>query len=120
MGTDPEDSDFAENRPGQGPRRVTVAPDLRRRLSDGALVEASIRARLLGVPLLKIEATIVLVPAQTTGRSAALHEPPARASGRSSGVPPTRTAPAGRGLAEAVRSINDGARLLAQVQRNGA
>jgi hypothetical protein len=45
---------------------VTVVPDPSRRLSDGVLVEACIRARLLGVPVLKVEATIALAPAGLT------------------------------------------------------
>jgi hypothetical protein len=91
------------------------ASDRRRRLSDGALVEASIRARLLGIPLLRLDATVVLVPAEITAPSAP-HEP---ARTRSFGVPPTRSGAAGRGLAEAVRSINEGAEVLAEVRRNG-
>ena len=94
----------------------TPASDRRRRLSDGALVEASIRARLLGIPLLRLDATVVLVPAEITAPSAP-HEP---VRTRSVGVPPTRSGAAGRGLAEAVRSINEGAEVLAEVRRNGA
>jgi hypothetical protein len=93
------------------------APDRRRRLSDGALVEASIRARLLGIPLLRLDATVVLVPAEITAPSSAPHE---LARTRSFGVPPTRSGAAGRGLAEAVRSINEGAEVLAEVRRNGS
>ena len=44
---------------------VTAAPDSRN-ASEGTLVEANVRARLLGIPLLKLEATIVLVPAGLT------------------------------------------------------
>ncbi|HET9545689.1 MAG TPA: hypothetical protein VFO88_08925 [Gaiellaceae bacterium] len=61
-------------------------------------MQTSVRARLLGIPLLRLDATVVLMPsAITTGASP--------------------LAPRD-GLAEAVRSINDGAELLAQV-RNG-
>jgi hypothetical protein len=69
-----------------------------RRLSEGALVQASVRARLLGIPLLRLEATIALMPAAITAPSAIS---------------------TGDGLAEAVRSINDGEEVLAQVRRNG-
>ncbi len=83
------------------PARVglTAAVDPSRRLSEGALVQASVRARLLGIPLLRLDATIVLMPAAITA--------PSSARG------------AGNGLAEAVRSINDGAEVLAEVRRNG-
>ena len=96
---------------------MTLAPDRGRRLSDGALVEASIRARLLGIPLLRLDATVVLAPAEITARSSAPDEPLRM---RSVGVPPTHSGVAGRSLAEAVRSINEGAEVLAEVRRNGS
>ena len=34
-----------------------------RRLSEGGLIQASVRARLLGIPLLRVDATIAMVPA---------------------------------------------------------
>ncbi len=80
------------------PVALTAAVDPSRRLSEGALVQTSIRARLLGIPLLRLDATVVLMPSAITTRASPLA--------------------AGDGLAEAVRSINDGAELLAQV-RNG-
>jgi hypothetical protein len=88
-------------------------PDRRRRLSEGVLVEARIRARLLGIRLLTIDATVVLAPADVTGPSVAAHDPPQRASVRSSGTSRNRSATAGHGLAEAVQSINEGMELLA-------
>jgi len=81
------------------PVALTAAVDPSRRLSEGALVQASVRARLLGLPLLRLDATVVLMPAAITTPSSAIA--------------------AGDGLAEAVRSINDGAEMLAQVRRNG-
>jgi hypothetical protein len=78
---------------------LTAAVDPSRRLSEGALVQTSVRARLLGIPLLRLDATIVLMPTAIT-------------------TPPSSSA-AGNGLAEAVRSINDGAEILAEVRRNG-
>jgi len=81
------------------PVGLTAAVDPSRRLSEGALVQASVRARLLGMPLLKLDATVVLMPAAITT--------------------PSSTLAAGNGLAEAVRSINDGAEVLAHVRRNG-
>jgi len=79
------------------PAALAAAVDPSRRLSEGALVQASVRARLLGLPLLRLDATVVLMPAAITAPSSALAE--------------------GNGLAEAVRSINDGAEVLAQVRR---
>ena len=81
------------------PVALTAAVDPGRRLSEGALVQASVRARLLGIPLLRLDATVVLMPAAITAPSSALA--------------------AENGLAEAVRSINDGAEMLSQVRRNG-
>ena len=81
------------------PVALTAAVDPSRHLSEGALVQASVRARLLGVPLLRLDATVVLMPAGITTSSSALA--------------------AGNGLAEAVRSINEGAEVLAQVRRTG-
>jgi hypothetical protein len=91
-------------RPARGvgtstPVALSAAVDPSRRLSEGALVQASVRARLLGLPLLRLDATVVLMPAAITTPSSALA--------------------AGNGLAEAVRSINDGAEMLAQVRGNG-
>ena len=50
-------------------------------------------------PLLRLDATVVLMPAAITA--------------------PSYTIAAGNGLAEAVRAINDGAEVLARVRRNG-
>jgi hypothetical protein len=81
------------------PVALTAAVDRNRRLSEGALVQASVRARLLGIPLLRLDATVMLMPAAITASSSAVV--------------------AGNGLAEAVRSINDGAEVLAQARRDG-
>jgi hypothetical protein len=92
---------------------LTVAPDRRRRLSQGVLVEASILARLLGLRLLRLEATMVLTPADvrtSTGSSRAARRP-------SSASPPRRSAVPRRGLADAARDIDEGARLLAQARQ---
>jgi hypothetical protein len=95
-----------------------ATPDRHRRLSEGVLVEATIRARLLGVRLLTIDATVVLAPADVTAPSLGAHDPPA--SARSSGTPRNRSAASGHGLAEAVRSINEGMELLATTRRDGS
>ena len=81
------------------PVALTAAVDPSRGLSEGALVQASVRVRLLGIPLLRLDATVVLMPSAIKAPSSAVAE--------------------GNGLAEAVRSINDGAEVLAQVRRNG-
>ena len=94
---------------------LTPALDPQRRLSHGALVQASVRARVLGVSLLKLDATVALVPARLAASSLADNETPTRALGRSRGA-----SPRSGGLAEAVRSINEGAELLAEERRNGS
>jgi hypothetical protein len=80
------------------PVALTAAVDRNRRLSEGGLVQASVRARLLGIPLLRLDATVMLLPSAITISTSPLV--------------------AGDGLAEAVRSINDGADILAQVRRD--
>jgi len=74
----------------------------------------------MGIPLLRLDATVALVPAEITSAPAAPHEPRARASARSSGLQLTRSGTAAHGLVEAVRSLNEGAELLGQVRRNGS
>ena len=91
---------------------LTVAPDRRRRLSQGVLVEGSILARLLGLRLLRLEATVLLTPANVTTSTGSR-----RAARPSSASPPRRSAVPRRGLAEAVRDIDEGARLLAQARQ---
>jgi hypothetical protein len=101
------------------PAALTVAPDPRKRLSDGVLVEACIRARLMGMPLLKVEASVVLAPAALTSASLASRVP-VRTSTRSPRALPTRSRATGQGLVEAIRNINEGDDLLADVRRNGS
>jgi hypothetical protein len=81
------------------PVALTAAVDRSRRLSEGALFQASIRARLLGIPLLRLDATVALMPAAFS-----VSAPEVAAV---------------NGLAEAVHSINEGAEVLAQVRRDG-
>jgi hypothetical protein len=98
---------------------LKAVPDPVKRLSDGVLVEACIRARLLGMPLLKVEATIVLAPAGLTAPISAARDLP-RSSARPSRAASTRSGDSREGLAEAVRTINEGAELLADARRNGS
>jgi hypothetical protein len=100
--------------------RVTAVPDPRKRLSDGVLVDACIRARLLGIPLLKVEATIVLAPAGLTAAASPLRDLPIGSSARPSRAASTRPEHSRQALAEAVRTINEGAELLAEARRNGS
>jgi hypothetical protein len=103
-----------------GPVALTAIPDRRRRLSDGVLVDASIHARLLGLRLLTIDATIVLVPADVAGTSPAAHPAAQRPAPRPLGPAPRRSVAAGPRLAQAVRTINEAAELLAETRRDGA
>jgi hypothetical protein len=47
--------------------RPSVIPDSSKQLSDGVVVQASVLARLLGVKLLTVDATVLVSPAQLTG-----------------------------------------------------
>lgn len=101
--------------------RTAVASD--RGQGRATLVEASITARLFGMRLLTLDAKVALVPADVTVTGPPSREPAARAPALPSGNARGRAAGAGghRGLADAVRNLNEGARLLAEVQRrNGA
>jgi hypothetical protein len=102
------------------PLVVEVAPDRRRRLSDAALVEASIAARLLGMRILTLHATVALVPADVTAATPVVQDRAAHAPRRPSGESRGRSGFVGDGLAAAVRNLDEGARLLAQVQRTGS
>lgn len=77
---------------------VVLTAANRRRLSEGAVVQGSVRARLLGIPLLRLDATLALMPATITRSTSPLAS--------------------GNGLAEAIRYLNDGAEVLAEVHRN--
>jgi len=107
-------------RKGVVPVVLEVAPDRRRRLSDGALVEASLAARLLGMRILTLDATVALVPADVTAATPAGQDRAAHAPTRSSGDSRGRPGSVGHRLADAVRNLDEGARLLAQVQRTGS
>ena len=101
------------------PLLSTPTPDRRRRLSEGVLLEATIRARLLGLRLLTIDATVVLAPAEVAAPASAAQDLPPRAP-----LPPgrawSRAAATRQGLAEAVQSINEGRELLAATRRDGS
>jgi pyridoxal biosynthesis lyase PdxS len=90
---------------------LRAIPDRRRSPSDGLVVEASVVARLLGLRLLTLHARVVVAPADVTA---------APAPARSSGMPPARSGAAGRGLAEAIQRINEGAAILAETRHAGS
>jgi hypothetical protein len=99
----------------EGPVVLTATPDRRRRLSDGVVVEASIVARLLRIRLLRLDATVVIAPADVTMRRSA----PAAVRRAARTSPPAPSGPSGRrGLAEAVRTIEEGAAILAEARRS--
>lgn len=90
---------------------------MKRRQSEGVIVEASILARLLGIRLLKLDATVLVGPADVTASSAP--RAPRLLPSAHHSVPRARmNAAAGRGLADAIRNINEGAELLAEARRD--
>jgi hypothetical protein len=82
-------------------------------------VEASVLARLLGLKILKLDATVLVLPADVSEASSApslvIHRSPIprRPSANDS-------AASNRRLADAVENLNEGARLLEEARRNGA
>jgi hypothetical protein len=103
---------------------LTATPDRRRHPSDGLVVEASILVRLLRIRLLRLDATVVITPADVTTQPSA---PPDAQRGVSSPSRaarislPTHSEPSGRrGLAEAVQTIDEGAAILAEARRSAA
>jgi hypothetical protein len=104
---------------------LTATPDRRRRPSDGLIVEASILARLLRIRLLTLDATVVIAPADVTARWSAPPDVQGRTSVRSAqaaGTSPRTRSEAGgrRSLAEAVRTIDEGAAILAEARRTAS
>ena len=75
------------------------------RLSDGLVIEACVTARLLGIRLLRIEAGVLVSPADTQPRSAA--------AAASAFTPSTRSRPVGARLIAAERCIEEAAARLA-------
>jgi hypothetical protein len=85
-------------------------------LAEGFRVEASVLARLFRIKLLKLDATIVVTPSGIRQVAGA----PPDLEIRPTSLPP-RTLPTATGatLVDAVRTINEGAELLAEARRNG-
>jgi hypothetical protein len=87
-------------------------------LSEGALVEARLRGRVLGIPLLKIDALVAIVPVDPTPVPSTPRTPLAERTLSSRNWSRKLDAP-GSALAEAVRSIDEAGELLAEARRNG-
>lgn len=73
--------------------------------------------RVLGLRLLKLDALIMLVPADVAPPSSAVRAGRARPTANSSAA---RSGTGRSRLAEAVRTIDEGADILAEARRNGA
>jgi hypothetical protein len=87
--------------------------------SEAVRVEASILARLFGLKLLKLDATVLVLPVDVSEASSApslvIHTAPIL------GRPTARGSPGTNGrLADAVENLNEGARLLEEARRTGA
>lgn len=108
---------------GRVPARVTLVPEPANRLADGVLVEAQVRARLFGAPILRLDAEVLLSPARAdvvpgaaAGNSAdASAEPPrpVAADRPGAGVP----LPPGSDLARAAALVQSSARSLHELER---
>lgn len=92
---------------------MAARPHPNGRLADGVLVQGTVRGWILGMPVLRIQTSLVLSPAQSDGQEGD--------SGRPSDRQPPRPALSermpGRDLAEAVRTIEEGAERLDAVRR---
>jgi hypothetical protein len=107
----------------------TVAPDLTRRRSEATLVEGFVTARLLGMRILTLDATVALVPADVAIATPPVATPPVSrppvehrapyVAGRSVGAQRGPAGAVGPRLADAVRTLDEGARVLAKVRRPG-
>jgi hypothetical protein len=90
---------------------------MRRHASEGIRIEASILARLLRIKLLKLDASILVFPTEVTPPPPAPPDLVVRTSPLPK-VEPAASADNGRRtLADAVRSIHEGAELLAEARR---
>lgn len=87
------------------------------RLSQGALVEARIRGRVLGIPLLKIDAVVALVPATRSSVAPSASRSLERTMLSGNGA--RRLEAPGSALAEAIQSIDEAADFLAEARGKG-
>ena len=102
----------------------TFGPELTTRGSDATLVEALVTARLLGMRILRVDATVALMPAEVAIAAPPVAAPPleqraALAAARSFSAPPRPAGVLTPRLADAVRNLDEGAKVLAQVRRTG-
>lgn len=95
---------------------VLSIPGSTRRLSEGVALKASVIARLLGMRLLTLDATVLVAPAEITATTTV----PSSSPPPSLPLPPAlphrpagRSRPVGDGLREAARDIEAGAASLA-------
>jgi hypothetical protein len=98
---------------------LTARLDPHGSLADGVLIQGSVRGRVFGVPILKINTTLVLTPAQINSpatRAGSRRTPQLPRSSdfrRSSGADAVDR----RRLADAVKTIGEGAEQLATSRR---
>ena len=91
---------------------VTAIPDATKQLSDGLIIDASVVARLLGLRLVTLDASLTVAPAQIKAPVADY------ASVRGISTHPTRSpGRIGGRLASAEQSIDEGASTLAATFR---
>lgn len=91
-----------------------VSPDPDGQLSGGVLIEAQIRGRLLGAPILRLDAVVVLTPARP--EVVAVMAPPARPRPAPAvGVPAAARAAPGSSLAAAQSLVDENALSLRQL-----
>jgi hypothetical protein len=89
------------------------------RPTEGVRVEASVIARLLGLKLLKLDATVLVLPTDVSEASSVpslgiqTSPVPRRPSANDAAANKRR-------LSDAVENLNEGARLLEEARRNGA
>jgi hypothetical protein len=100
---------------------LTARPDPRGTLADGVLIQGLVRGRLFGIPILKIDTTLVLSPAQihTPMNRARPRRPPELP--RSSEFRRSLAADAvnGRRLVDAVKTMSEAAEQLANSRQAG-
>lgn len=90
---------------------VLSIPGSTRRLSEGVALKASVVARLLGIRLLTLDATVLVAPAE-------IASPPTAPVPFATGRPAGRSPLVGGGLTDAARLIEEGAASLAAARSN--
>ncbi len=105
---------------------LIAVPERGRRLPDGVLIKGSILARVLGLRVLTLDATVVLTPADVSDPKFGSDDPKfgsdhpkfgsdhsLRRTPSAAGQPNRLRAPS-HGLADAIRRLDEGAALLAE------